>query len=196
MPLLAEEGSQSPPIRRSISTDRGSHNKNRIKPDTPDILPITKTQYPTRAFINRSLATLPNLPSSTENKRGYLSSQDNFPEALHNLPKINGKRGNQEQEEEQFKQMLNVRQGGIGKLKLENNQVKAKSQLPVKIPKADLLRTVYSDVDAGETAEEGQRSDFSEPENEHASTKPHIPMGMKKLQRSSSRSSHNVEIRY
>nr|XP_043640011.1 kinesin-like protein KIN-14F [Erigeron canadensis] len=192
--LLAEEGSQSPPIRRSISTDRGAHLKSRIKPDTPDNLPITKTQYPTRAFINRSLATLASLPS-TENKRGYLSSQDNNSEALHNLPRINARKGNQEQEEEQFKQMLNVRQGGIGKLKLENNQVKTKSQLPIKIHKADLLRTVYSGVDAGGTIEEGHRSDFSEPENEHVLNKPQLPVGMKKLQRSSSRSSHTVEVR-
>lgn len=194
MPLLAEEGSPSPPIRRSISTDRGAHIKGRTKPDTPENPPITKLQYPIRASVNRSLATLPNLPS-TDNKRGYLSSHDNFSEGLHNLPKANTRKANQEQEEEQFKQMFNGRQGGIGKLKLEHNQVKSKSQLPVKIHKSDLLRTVVSDIDAGETIEEGQRSDFSEPENEHVSTKSYGPMGMKKLQRSSSRSSHNAEVR-
>ncbi|KVH99251.1 Calponin homology domain-containing protein [Cynara cardunculus var. scolymus] len=186
MPLLAEEGSPSPPIRRSISTDRGVHTRGRTKPDTPDNPPITKLQYPIRASVNRSLATLPILPS-TDNKRGYLSSQDTVSESLHNLPKANNKKANQEQEEEQFKQMLNVRQGGIGKLKLEHNQVKAKSQLPVKIHKSDLLRTVFSDVEVGETIEEGQRSDLLEAENEHASTKSHVPIGTKKLQRSSSR---------
>ena len=193
MPLLAEEGSPSPPIRRSISTDRGVHIKSRTKPDTPENPPITKLQYPIRASVNRSLATLPNLPS-TDNKKGYLSSHDNFSEALHNLPKA--RKANQEQEEEQCKQMLNVRQGGIRKLKVEHNQVKAKSQLPVKIHKSEILRTVFSDVDGGETVEEGQRSDFSEAENEHVSTKSHVPMGTKKLQRSSSRSSQNAEVRY
>lgn len=169
MPFLPEEGSESPPIRRSISTDRGAHIKNRINPDTSENPPLTKSQYPTRAFINRSLATLPILPS-TENKRGYLSSQDNI------------------SEEEQFKKMLNVRHGGIGKPKHENNPVKSKSHLPVKIHKAD--------TDAGVTVEEGQRSDYSETENERVSTKLHVPNGMKKFQRSSSRSSSNAEIRY
>lgn len=186
MPLLAEEGSPSP-IRRSISTDRGAHMKNRIKPDITDNPPITKIQYPIpmRAPVNRSLATLPIIPS-TENKRGYLGSQDNFSEAFHNLPRVNSRKANQEQEDDQFKQMLNVRERGIGKLKLENNQVKAKHHLKYK---SDLIR----DMDAGE---ESQKSDFSEPENEHVdvSTKPHIPNGMKKLQRSSSRN-HNVEVR-
>lgn len=194
MPLLAEEGSPSPPIRRSISTDRGAHIKGRTKLDTPENPPITKLQYPIRASVNRSLATLPILPS-TDNKRGYLSSHDNFSETLHNLPKADTRKANQEQEDDQFKQMLNVRQGGIGKLKLEHNQAKARSQLPVKIHKSDLLRTAFSDMDVGETIEEGQRSDFSEPENEHVSTKSHVPMGTKKLLRSSSRSSHNVEVR-
>ncbi|GJU76119.1 kinesin-like protein KIN-14F, partial [Tanacetum coccineum] len=182
MPLLAEEGSESPSIRRSISTDRGAHIKNRIKPDIPDNPPIAKSQYPTRAFLNRSLATLPVLPST---------------EALHNVPRSTSRKANNhEQDEEQFKQLLNVRQGGIGKVKLENNQVKAKSQAPVKIHKSELIRTVYSsDMDAGETIVEGQRSDFSETENENGSTMLHIPNGMKKLQRSSSKSSQNVEVR-
>lgn len=51
--------------------------------------------------------------------------------------------------------MFNIRHGGVGKVQLENNQVKAKSQVPLKIHKSDLIRTVYSDVDAGETVEEG-----------------------------------------
>ncbi|KAD4386337.1 hypothetical protein E3N88_26506 [Mikania micrantha] len=178
MPLLAEEGSQSPPIRRSISTDRGAHLKSRIKAETLANPPFTKTQNPTRTFINRSLATLPNLPS-TDNKKEYLSSQDNFAEALHNHPRINSRKANyQEQEEEQFKKML----------KLKNNQVKAKRQQPIK-------QTMLSDMDVGQTVEEGQRSDFSETENEHNSNRLHVPAGVKKLQRSSSRNFHVVEIR-
>ena len=51
-------------------------------------------------------------------------------------------------------------------------------------------------MDVGETVEEGRRSDFSETENENGSTKLHIPYGMKKLQFSWSRNSHNVEVRY
>ncbi|PWA67062.1 hypothetical protein CTI12_AA321170 [Artemisia annua] len=57
--------------------------------------------------------------------------------------------------------------GGVGKVQLEKNQVKAKSQMPVKIYKSDLIRTVYSDMDVGETVEEGRRSDFSHFETEH-----------------------------
>ncbi|KAI7734423.1 hypothetical protein M8C21_004072 [Ambrosia artemisiifolia] len=179
MPLLAEERSPSPPLRRSISTDRGARMKTRIKPDTTTNPPITKPQYPTRAFINRSLATLPILPSTDNNKKGYLSSQDNFSEALHNLPRTNSRKANyQEQDDEQLKQML----------KLKNNQVKPKSQHTVK-------QTVFSDMDAVQTVEEGQRSDFSEPENEHSSVKLHVPVGAKKLQRSTSRNSHTVEVR-
>ncbi|XP_076943388.1 kinesin-like protein KIN-14F isoform X2 [Bidens hawaiensis] len=178
MPLLAEERSPSPPLRRSISTDRGARIKTKIKPETITNPPITKPQYPTRVFVNKSLATLPILPP-TNNKKGYLSSQDNFSEALHNHPRVGSRKvNNQEQEEEQFKHML----------KVKNSQVKAKSQHSVK-------QTVLSDMDAGQTVEEGQRSDFSEPENEHCSVRLHIPVGPKKLQRSSSRNLHTVEIR-
>ncbi|XP_076897595.1 kinesin-like protein KIN-14F [Bidens hawaiensis] len=178
MPLLAEERSPSPPLRRSISTDRGARIKTKNKPETSANPPITKPQYPTRAFVNRSLATLPILPS-TDNKKGYLSSQDNFSDALHNYPRVSSRKvNNQEQEEEQFKQML----------KVKNSQVKTKGQHSVK-------QTVLSDIDAGQTVEEGQRSDFSEPENEHCSVRLHIPVGPKKLQRSSSRNLHTVEIR-
>ncbi|PWA86662.1 hypothetical protein CTI12_AA136850 [Artemisia annua] len=41
--------------------------------------------------------------------------------------------------------------------KFSLNQVKAKSQVPIKIHLSDFIRTVYSDMDAGETVEEGRR---------------------------------------
>lgn len=121
-----------------------------------------KIQYPIRASVNRSVAV------ATENRRGYLSSQDDkFSETTlntHNhLP--SRRKGNQEQEEEQ---MLNVvREGKI------NNP---KNQVAVKINKSTTLEL-----------EEGELSS----ENENVQI--HIPM--KKLQRSSSRSHHHMEVR-
>ncbi|CAI9283462.1 unnamed protein product [Lactuca saligna] len=107
-----------------------------------------KMQYPMRASINRSLAV------ATENRRG--------------------RNGNQEQEEEQCKQMLNVvREGKI------NNP---KNQVAVKINKLSCDTTFE--------LEEAQKSELSS-ENENVQI--HIPM--KKLQRSSSRSHHHMEVR-
>lgn len=152
MPLLAEEGSQSPStIRRSISTDR-------------DRGAYMKIQYPIRASVNRSLAV------ATENRRGYLSSQDDkFSETTlntHNhLP--SRRKGNQEQEEEQ---MLNVvREGKI------NNP---KNQVAVKISKST---STTLELEEGELSSENENVQI------------HIPM--KKLQRSSSRSHHHMEVR-
>ena len=42
--------------------------------------------------------------------------------------------------------MLNGHRG-VGKVQLENNKVKAKSQVPVKIHKSDLIGTVYLGFD-------------------------------------------------
>lgn len=206
MPFLAEEGltgsgkprSPSPPVRRSMSTDRGAHIRSRIKPDTLDNPPIMKLQFPARVSVNRSLAAIPaSIPSTENNKRVYSGSQDNISDVLHNLPRVSSRKLHLDHEEEQFKQVLNVRHGGIRKSKPENKVNKSKHQLPAKIPKSDLPATLHADMDAGGKTEEALRSDFSEPENEHVHiTSPvHGALRMKKLQRNPSRNSQNIESR-
>ncbi|KAA8527097.1 hypothetical protein F0562_008674 [Nyssa sinensis] len=77
MPLLAEEilvnldkpRSPSPPVRRSLSTDRGALVKSRIKSETADNQPISKVQFPARVFVNKSVATMPIIPSMDNNTR-------------------------------------------------------------------------------------------------------------------------------
>ncbi|XP_074320467.1 kinesin-like protein KIN-14F [Silene latifolia] len=62
MPHISEEKfvrpvmtrSPSPPVRRSVSTDRGALMRSRLKPEIIE-KPIGKVQLPTRASVNRSI---------------------------------------------------------------------------------------------------------------------------------------------
>lgn len=209
MPFLAEERlvnsgkprSPSPPVRRSISTDRGALMRSRVKPDPTDHTPISKLQLPPRASINKSIATMPVIPPVDNNARGLLGSQqapkqENISEAFLSFQRSISKKVNVEHEEEQFKQALNVRQGGIRKSKPES-KVKAKSQLPTRIPKSDTGVTLLSEVDTGAKMEEARKSDFSEPENESGlNVSPvYSTLSVKKPQRTT-RNSQTVETRY
>lgn len=208
MPFLTEERlvnnsskprSPSPPVRRSMSTDRGALIKSRVKPETTDNLPITKLHFPTRVSVNKSVATMPVIPSIESNGGGFLAprdvpKQENISDAFFSFQRAISKKIHPEHEEEQFKQALNVRQGGIRKSKPES-KVKAKNQLPTKIQKPDVAVTLLADIDTGGKMEEARKSDFSEPENEQGLVVSPVlsTLRVKKLQRNPSRS--NVEPR-
>lgn len=217
MPQLAEEKivssgkgrSPSPPVRRSLSTDRGSVIKSKARIDTPDNQPILKHPFPARVPANRSLTTMPMAPCTDYNPRMCANShepvkQDNISESLFNLQKVNYRKGHQEQDEEQFKQALSVvRQGGVRKSKVEG-KAKAKhhhhQQLPFRIQKSDLIPTLIPDMDiAGEkTLEAPRKSDYSEPENDLGliESPVHGTLNLKKIRQNFPRNSQNLEPRY
>ncbi|XP_015163638.1 kinesin KP1 isoform X1 [Solanum tuberosum] len=210
MPLLTEEKaaassmrrSPSPPVRRSISTDRGAHVRSRNKPETFENQPVMKLPFPGRApvTINKPSTNMPAIVSS-DRTRGYQSSreqsrQENISDVLYSLQKMSNRKI-PEHDEEQFKQVLNVRQGAIRKSKNEN-KIKSKHQLSTKIQiKSDVSVTLLSDGCHGGMIDEAQRSDVSESENENGFVGSNISgtirFGNVNLPRSFSRNSQNVE---
>ncbi|KAK8527065.1 hypothetical protein V6N13_084936 [Hibiscus sabdariffa] len=202
MAILAEDRltsalkarSPSPPVRRSLSTDRGASNRSRIKADMVDNQPVSKVPFPARVPVNKSFATTNVTKSSDTNSSGVDSifqetaKQENISDALYNLRKLSINKVRPEHEDEQFRQALNVRQGGIRKSKAES-KAKMKHQLPA--------MTLLSEMDAGEKIEESSKSDFSEQEYEQslAGSPMHAALKMKKLGHIFSRKSHNLEKR-
>lgn len=152
MPTLAEErlNSSGPsPVRRSLSTDRGASIRSRVKADTMESKPISKVPFPARVLVNKSIVTMPTMPPADNNSR--IQDNDNILEAFYQ--KLGSTKVQQEHEEEQFRQALNVRQGGIRKIKPEI-KAKAKQQAP---------SMLLSDTDASEKMKEQRKSDFSKP---------------------------------
>ncbi|OIT00563.1 kinesin kp1 [Nicotiana attenuata] len=210
MPLLTEEKSvastkrrsPSPPVRRSISTDRGAHVRNRIKPETLENPPVMKLPFPARVpvTINKSVTNMPAIVCS-DKMRGYQGSQEqsrqeNISDVLYSLQRINNRKI-PEHDEEHFKQVLNVRQGAIRKSKNEN-KIKSKHQLSTKIHiKSDVSVTLLSNGGSDRMIEEAQRSDISESENENGLVESHISGNIRvgNLPRSFSRNSQNVDQR-
>ncbi|XP_061337645.1 kinesin-like protein KIN-14F [Gastrolobium bilobum] len=208
--LLAEEKlvssgkcrSPSPPVRRSISTDRGSVIKSKIKSDTADNQPILKHPFQP---VNKSLVTMRMAPSTEDNSRVYVHSQelvkqDIISENLFDLQKVNSRKVHQKHEEEQHKQALGVvRQGSIRKSKADRAKVKHHQQLPFRIQKADLIPKLISDIEiAGEVTVEGPRkSDYSEPENDLSFMECAVNgvLNLKKIRQNISRNSQNLESR-
>ncbi|KAF9673173.1 hypothetical protein SADUNF_Sadunf11G0121000 [Salix dunnii] len=209
IPFLGEERlasstkprSPSPPVKRSISTDRGALGRSRVK-ERVENQPVARVPFPARVPVNKSIAAIPVFPSTdNSSKSPYIGSQealkqDNISKALYNLQKVSPRKFYPEHEEEQFRQALNIRQGGIRKGKNET-KAKAKHQMPAMFHEVDVGTTMLPDINAGEKIEEPRKSDFSDPENEHL-----FPMSptvgglmVKKLQRSFSKSSWNLEPR-
>lgn len=214
MSLLTEEKSvnsgkgrsPSPPVRRSVSTDRGSVIKIKVKIDTADNQPILKHPFPARVPANKSLVPPPPVAASLgNNARLHWNSQEpvkqeNISETLFNLQKVNNTRKvHQENEEEQFKQALSaVRQGGIRKSKVES---KAKSKHHQLSPfKPNLIPTFTSDneyVDE-KSVETPPKSDHSEPENDHRFIESAVrgALNLSKIRQNSPRNFQNLESRY
>lgn len=233
IPFLPEERlgisgkprSPSPPVRRSLSTDRGSVIRSRVKVDAADNQPIARIPFPARVPVNtsvaampmipsadksarvpvnKSVAAIPTIPSADSNSRVYIGPQetakhDNVSDMFYNLQKISTKKVYPEHEEEQFKQALNIRQGGIRKSKAENKAKAKHNQPPARSQKSEVVTTVLSDMEiAGEKREEVPRkSDFSELENEQnlVGSPVHGALKVKKPQQNFPRISQNLEPR-
>ncbi|KAJ4725383.1 Kinesin-like protein [Melia azedarach] len=211
IPLVAEDRlggsakprSPSPSVRRSISTDRGAVIRSRLKTETTENQPISKIPFPARVPVNKSIAALPVITSSAENNNSRVNlgsqepaKQDNLLDALASLQKCSHRKVYPEHEDDQFRQALNIRQGGIRKSKAES-KAKAKHQLPARFQKSDTGITMLSDLDAGEKMEEARKSDFSEPENEQSllDSPVHSSLKVKKVRQNFSRNSQNLEPR-
>ncbi|CAI8587068.1 unnamed protein product [Vicia faba] len=201
MSLLSEEKSvssgkhnrsPSPPVRRSISTDRGSVTKSKIKIDNVENQPILKHLIPARVPVNKSLVTM--TPSTEHNSNVHLHSQEavrhgNISEPVYNLQKVSLRKVHQEHEEEQFKQPFAVvKQIGVRKSKADNNnKVKARhlQQSPFRIRKTD------------EIIEPPRKRDYSEPENDFSFMESTInsASNVHKKRHDISRNSQNLESR-
>ncbi|KAK9156423.1 hypothetical protein Sjap_003903 [Stephania japonica] len=169
--------SPSPPVRRSISTDRGSAIKSRMRLDALDNQPAVKLQFPARAAVNKSATAIPVIPAGQNNSRQLTTKEENISDTLYNLQRNNWRRIHPENEEEQFKQVLNVRQGGIRKSRPEI-KAKVKNQFPTRLQKSDAALALLSEAEAGKV-EEAPKNDFPERENEHglARSPPHPSIG-------------------
>ncbi|KAL2495938.1 Kinesin KP1 [Forsythia ovata] len=208
MPFLAEERSvgsikprsPSPPVRRSTSTDRGALIKSRIRQNTIDNPPVMKQVFPSSVSANKSVTNIPAtaIIPSTANTRLYQGSQeplkqDNVSDLLNSLQRIATRKVHLDKEDEQFKQALNVRQGGIRKSKPES-KVRTKHQLSTKNQKSDIAETL-PDIDNGKKLE-AEKIDFSNPENEPVQLPVCGTTRMHKLHRNFSRNYQNLEPRY
>ncbi|PIA58345.1 hypothetical protein AQUCO_00500341v1, partial [Aquilegia coerulea] len=174
MPFLAEDDlltrkprSPSPPVRRSISTDRGSL---RFKHDAHDNQHPVKLQLPTRIAVNKSVASIPEIPTSENNSRIYLGHKyimkpEICSETLSSFQRVNWRNVHPEIEDQQMKQALNVRQGGIRKTKPETKPM-LKHQFPTRMQKPEAPQ-LLNEEEMSRKVEVTQRSDFSETENEH-----------------------------
>ncbi|XP_020238383.1 kinesin-like protein KIN-14F [Cajanus cajan] len=210
MSLVAEEKivssgkgrSPSPPVkRRSISTDRGSVIKSKVKSDTTDSQPILKHLFPTRVLVNKSLVTMPMVSSTDNNSRVNLHSHEqvkqNTSETLCNLQKVNSRKAHQEHEEEQFKQVA-VRQGGTRKNKADSKaKVKHHQQLPFRIQKPDMIPICDMDIGREMTMEAPRKNDFFEPENDVSFMESAVNgvVNVKKIHQNISRNSQNIGSR-
>ncbi|WJX65019.1 hypothetical protein P8452_49726 [Trifolium repens] len=211
MSLVSEEKSvssgkhrsPSPTIRRSISTDRGSVTKSKIKIDNAENQPILKHPFPARVPVNKSLATM--TPSIDSNSRVYVHSQepvkhDNISEPLINFEKVSFRKVHQENKEEPSKQPFRVvRHGSVRKNKADNN-VKAKHRQPspFRFQKTDLVPNSIPGMEiAGEIVEGPRKIDFSETENDFNFMESAINgvLNVPKKRRSISRNSQNLEPR-
>ncbi|KAJ6376802.1 hypothetical protein OIU76_025869 [Salix suchowensis] len=117
IPFLGEERlagstkprSPSPPVKRSISTDRGALGRSRVKERVDQNQPVARVPFPARVPVNKSIAAIPVFPSADNSSKGpYTGSQealkqDNISKAFYNLQKVSSTRKfYPEHEEEQF----------------------------------------------------------------------------------------------
>ncbi|KAJ0103183.1 hypothetical protein Patl1_03773 [Pistacia atlantica] len=209
-PLVSEErlgGSAktrtpSPSVRRSISTDRGAVMRSRVKAETIENQPVARVPFPARVPVNKSIAAFPAITPSTDsnNSRVYLGpqepqKQDNVSDKLSSLQKVTSRKVYPDHEDDQFRQSLNIRQGGIRKSKPES-KAKAKHQLPSRIQKSDMGISLLSDIDTAEKIEEARTNGFSEPENELLlAPAVNDALKVKKVRQNFSMNSQNLEPR-
>ncbi|GAA0142101.1 microtubule binding motor protein [Lithospermum erythrorhizon] len=211
MPFLAEERSAlsfkgrspSPPIRRSVSTERGSLFKGKSKTDAPDNLPAAKIPFLNRVPSSKTTTAVhPTIPPIDGSWQGYQTpfepvKRESISDILHGLQRVTLRRV-PEHEEEQFKQALNVRQGGIRKAKPEN-KVKIKNHISTKLQKVDedVASVLMNDTYRAVNKDKAQNADLPDPENELVGIGSPVSFNIKakRLHRNSSRDSQNMEPR-
>ncbi|GER52710.1 kinesin motor family protein [Striga asiatica] len=181
----------SPPIRRSISTDRSAIVKPRIKPDVLENPPALKAPYPASLSLNKPvIASVPLVAPVAVNLRPiYEGSKE--PPFLDTL-----ERKSQPESEEHIKQALNVRHGGIRKTKQEVKvKINAKPHIAAKAQKSSYPEIhLLSDVCAEKLLDETQKFDFSGLESGPGHFQ--LPASrMKKAHKNFSSNSQNVEPR-
>ncbi|XP_073280670.1 kinesin-like protein KIN-14F [Primulina huaijiensis] len=190
--------SPSPPVRRSISTDRGALTRPRIKSEALDNPPVMKVPFPASVSVHKSTTSAHAIAPSKVNPLLYQESlkRDNFPDVSNSLQRVTFRKINSENEEEQFKQVLNVRQGGIRKTKPES-KIKARHQSSARIHKSGVADKLLSDMNSGKLLEQTQKRDFSDPENDPGPVRSpaNDSNTVKKLHRNCSSDSQNVEPR-
>ncbi|KAF5191967.1 Kinesin-like protein kin-14f [Thalictrum thalictroides] len=204
MPFLSEDDllagkprSPSPPVRRSISTDRGSL---RLKHDTHDNQHPGKLHLPTRIAVNKSIASIPEIPTSENNSRIYLGHKyimkpEICSETLSSLQRVNWRNVHLESEDHHLKQALNVRQGGIRKTKPETKPM-LKHQFPTRMQKPEAPQ-LLNEEEMSRKVEVIQKSDFSETENEHGPVESPVCVSprVKKQRQNFARNFQNLEHR-
>lgn len=159
--------SPSPPVRRSVSTDRGAVIRTKMKSDTVDNQPIARVPFPARVPVSRSMVVTSICPSTDNNVNlQEHPKKENVFDTLCSFQKVSTRKVHPENEEDHFKLALSVRQGSIRKSKIET-KAKAKHQPSARIENYEAAGTLLPNINAGEKVEEGRKSDFSEPENEH-----------------------------
>lgn len=191
MPLLAEERSTtssnsgnprspSPPVRRSISTDRGAFIRSKVKMETNENQPIAKPSFPARVNINKSMAAVPAIDNRG---RVNISCQEheNFSDALVGIQKAMASTKKKQlvcqennEDEQQVKQSLNTMQGGARRSRNEGKTKAKQQQLPGAAARINnqkqpehVATTLLTDINAAVKMEDARKSEFSEMDNEH-----------------------------
>ncbi|CAA0832480.1 Kinesin KP1 [Striga hermonthica] len=207
MPLQPEDKSassimprfSSPPIRRSISTDRAATVKPRIKPDVLENPPALKAPFPASLSVNKPvvIASVPLVvPIAVNLRPPYEGSKEQpFTDTLEGSQRVTlGKA--QPKSEEHIKQAMNVRHGGIRKTRQEGKvKINAKQHISAKAQKSTSPEIpLLSDVCAEKLLDETQKYDFSGLESGPGNFQ--LPATrMKKAHRNFSSNSQNVEPR-
>ncbi|KAG9136513.1 hypothetical protein Leryth_014358 [Lithospermum erythrorhizon] len=161
--------SPSPPIRRSLSTERGSLIKGRVKTDSPANPPVKKVLFPARVPESKGATTITPATQSTRiNIQGYKAllgpaKKDNISETYPS--QINFRNVQRGSEKGQFQQELDAREGSTRKSKPET-KVRIKDHVSAKTEKSGVAAVLLSDTETIENKEEAQNGDFSDRENE------------------------------
>lgn len=191
--------SSSPPVRRSISTDRGSTIKSRIKFDMTDSQP--KVPFPARVSVKQSVSFKPTIPSIDKTSRTVTDSQqpqkpDINSDTLFNLQRIRSKTIHLENEEENSKEAPIATQSSTRRSKTES-KTRPKSQLLGEIQKPRVAATLFSDISSNGKPETTHQSDFSETENEGNIVEPtaRFVTQAKRPQQNLPKISQNLEMR-
>ncbi|XP_022936029.1 kinesin-like protein KIN-14F isoform X1 [Cucurbita moschata] len=196
MPLLAEERSTtssssgnprspSPPVRRSISTDRGAFiRRSKVRTETNENQPISKPSFPTKAPVNKSMASI----QAIDNRgRVNIGSQEheNVSDALVGIQKTMASTKKKQlvcqennEDEQQLKQSVTTMQGGTRRSKNEGKSKAKQQQMPGAAAAAarinnnqrqpeHVVTTLLTDINAAGKMEDARKIDFSEMQNEH-----------------------------